>query len=268
MPIYAAAAAGAVILCTMLILFVFGRLKLLNTLTLVSVALAALLTVAAFPFVYDLLSQWLNGGSDPKPLLPVIALALAGCLALAFLLSVLLSIVFRGFIKAPAQTAAELSEAGDQTAAAENDNYLEKIYEKLVQEKNGETPKNEENGDHAENNLEKSVDSSENIDKMGIENIVQNSTVMTIDECIAEAFTRKETGDLEGAVQHFIEALDRNPHRELAFWIVLDICVLYKDLGQVDLAYDILNGYHEAFGDMMDASVKTEIENNLFDIQA
>lgn len=266
-PEYIAVAAGVVIICTILLLLVFGRLKLLNTLTILSVALAVLVTVAAFPFMYGLFAKLWGSGTDPSSIMLVAALTLAGCLVLAFLFSILTSALIPRFVKTPVQ-AAELSEAGNQAAAVGNDNYLEKIYEKLVHENNEESVKNDEITDNTENNLEKSVDSSENIDKMGIENIVQNSVVVTIDECIGEAFTRKEAGDAEGAIQYFIEALEKNPRKELTFWIVLDICVLYKNLGQVDLAYDILNSYHAAFGDMMDASVKEEIKNNLFDIQA
>lgn len=60
-------------------------------------------------------------------------------------------------------------------------------------------------------------------------------------------------------------ALDKKPHRELTFWIILDICVMYKSLGQQDLALEILNGYYEAYGDTMDGRLRDEIVRNLTD---
>lgn len=113
------------------------------------------------------------------------------------------------------------------------------------------------------NNLEISVDSNENIDKMGIENIVHNRNSLTIEDCINEAFRLKGAGDFESAILHHMYALDRKPNKELTFWIILDICVMYKSLGQQELALDILNSYYETYGDTMDIAVKEEIRKNL-----
>lgn len=100
---------------------------------------------------------------------------------------------------------------------------------------------------------------------MGIENKVYDSEAMTIEECIDEAFRLKQTGDFEGAILYFMYALDKKPQRELTFWIILDICVMYKSLGQQDLALEILNGYYEAYGDTMDVRLRDEIIRNLTD---
>ncbi len=120
-----------------------------------------------------------------------------------------------------------------------------------------------ENAAVVENNLEISVDSNENIDKMGIENIVHNRNTLTIEDCINEAFRLKGEGDFESAILHHMYALDKKPNKELTFWIILDICVMYKSLGQQELSLDILNSYYEAYGDAMDISVKEEIRKNL-----
>jgi tetratricopeptide (TPR) repeat protein len=146
-------------------------------------------------------------------------------------------------------------------------NYLEEIYGTMAQESIRETTHVVENDEKVENYLEKSVDSNENIDKMGIENIVQERENLTIDECIEEAFRLKGQGDTEGAILYYMYALDKNPQKELTFWIVLDICTMYKNLGQSELALDILNSYYEIFGNIMDASVRQEIESNLSNIQ-
>jgi hypothetical protein len=126
----------------------------------------------------------------------------------------------------------------------------------------------DENAAVMENNLEISVDSNENIDKMGIENIVHNRNSLTIEDCINEAFRLKGAGDFESAILHHMYALDKKPNKELTFWIILDICVMYKSLGQQELALDILNSYYETYGDTMDISVKEEIRKNLTAVQA
>jgi hypothetical protein len=58
-------------------------------------------------------------------------------------------------------------------------------------------------------------------------------------------------------------ALDKKPQEELTFWIVLDICVMYKSLGQQELALEILNSYYEIYGGTMDDQLRDEIIRNL-----
>ena len=63
-------------------------------------------------------------------------------------------------------------------------------------------------------------------------------------------------------------ALDKKPQKELTFWIILDICVMYKSLGQHDLALEILKSYYKIYGDMMGTLVRDEIIRNLTDVSA
>ena len=268
MPTFAAAATGAVIISTVLILIIFRGLKLLKISTLIAVTIASLISIAALPFLFGLIARFHGSSSFTPSLLLVSVLTLAFLVLIAFLLSILIAVVMPRIAKKASYAGIASSESGKSPAATENINYLEQIYDKLVVENSNENLNYSETREEAENNLEKSVDSSENIDKMGIENIVQNSNIMTIEECIEEAFKLRETEDSEGAILYFMDALDKRPCKELTFWIILDICVLYKSMGQVELAYDILNSYYETFGDLMDVSVKEEIESNLLDIQA
>ncbi len=155
-------------------------------------------------------------------------------------------------------SSSELGTAGD--------NYIENIYLNFVgrnDENISETVKNEEIKGFEENAEEKSVDSIENIDKMGIENNIHDNELLTIEECIDEAFRLRVQGDLEGSILYYMYALDKKPQKELTFWIVLDICVMYKILGQQDLALDILDNYYDIYGEEMDNSVRKEIESNL-----
>ena len=60
-------------------------------------------------------------------------------------------------------------------------------------------------------------------------------------------------------------ALSKEGKKEVVFLIILDICVMYKELGQVELAKEILEGYVTNYGSVMDISVKTEIERKVLD---
>lgn len=113
------------------------------------------------------------------------------------------------------------------------------------------------------NEFTEKVDESIEEVKESVEESFQEVSEPNIEEYIDEAFRLKESGDLEGAILQYLYALDENPENELAFWIVLDICVMYKSLGQVELAKDILNNYYDQFGDIMEDDVKDEIERNL-----
>ncbi len=93
--------------------------------------------------------------------------------------------------------------------------------------------------------------------------VYDNSSTLTIDDCIDKAFQLKTAGDLEGAILYYMYALDKKPENELVFWVILDICVLYKSLGQSELALDILRSYQSGYGEIMDNSIRKEIENNL-----
>jgi len=96
-----------------------------------------------------------------------------------------------------------------------------------------------------------------------INEIVPNDSNIAIDEIIEEGFKLKEKGDYEGAIINFLYALDRRPADDLARWIVLDICVMYKQLGQVELAREVLDSYLKEYGIEMDEALKSEIELNL-----
>ncbi len=162
------------------------------------------------------------------------------------------------------------STKSNSTGAA-GDNYIEEIFLNFVGRNEDDltaVANNVENEGLGKNCDEKSVDSNENIDKMGIENNIQDSGSLTIEECIDEAYRLREQGDPEGSILYYMYALDKKPQKELTFWIILDICVMYKSLGQQDLALDILDSYYDIYGDEMDSSIKKEIARNLTDIRA
>lgn len=94
----------------------------------------------------------------------------------------------------------------------------------------------------------------------GANDIMQNKS---LDEIIDEGFKLKKQGDYEGAIINFLYALDNRPADDVARLIVLDICVMYKQLGQVELAKKVLDSYIAEYGIVMDEALKYEIELNL-----
>jgi tetratricopeptide (TPR) repeat protein len=96
--------------------------------------------------------------------------------------------------------------------------------------------------------------------------ISKASEDLGIAQYIDEAFRLKGLGDFEGAILYYMYALDKNPDKDAVFWIVLDTCVLYKELGQIGLAKEILESYVSSYGDLMDVAVRAEIESNLINI--
>ncbi|MEN2774688.1 hypothetical protein ABCY62_06480 [Acetivibrio clariflavus] len=90
-----------------------------------------------------------------------------------------------------------------------------------------------------------------------------NELKKSLAEIIDEGFKLKEQGDYEGAIINFLYALDSHPPDDVAHWILLDICVMYKQLGQVELAKEVLDNYVKEYGIIMDEGLKYEIELNL-----
>jgi hypothetical protein len=85
-------------------------------------------------------------------------------------------------------------------------------------------------------------------------------------ELLDLAFKQKSNEDYQGAIESFTQALNvvaEDESNEVVFWIVLDICILYKKLGQGELAKEILNGYYSEYKGLMSEEIREKIENNL-----
>jgi tetratricopeptide (TPR) repeat protein len=118
--------------------------------------------------------------------------------------------------------------------------------------------------------IEKNVDTPDIIDKMGvdktpIENVPYlDSNGLSLNEIIDKAFILKQNGREVEAASLYIEALDMKPDNEAAFWIILDICSIYKSAGQTELAEDILLTYIDEFEHLMSEEVKDQILQGLY----
>ncbi len=87
--------------------------------------------------------------------------------------------------------------------------------------------------------------------------------VSVVESFINKAFECKYGDRKEEAIEYYIQALQHEPDNEMLFWIVLDICVLYKQLGLSELAKSILEGLVSKYGAAIKPEVKMEIMNHL-----
>lgn len=86
---------------------------------------------------------------------------------------------------------------------------------------------------------------------------------LTIEQCIDKAFVLKESGRFLEAIEYNIEVLDRKPDDQLMLWVVVDICSLYKQLGNDEMAREMMQSYIESFGENMDEKTKEELLKNI-----
>lgn len=278
MLIYIIVVFGIVVITSALLMYILNKIEMLNYRMILAVSVSSVLAGLLFPGIFNLISTYKSGILDVANMTFVLAATLVLYIMLVFILSIIISIVIpdstfaviasgikkvRIYGAAQTPTVEKLEAAGNENSNQET-NYLEEIYGSLVAENANIGSNDDIKAQELENNLEKSVDSVINIDKMGLETFKQDiSSHLSLEECLDEAFRLKGQDDFEGAILYFMYALDRKPDKDLAFWIVLDICVLYKSMSQVEFARDMLSSYFDAYSDFMDTSIRDEIEKNL-----
>ena len=291
MPVYSTTAVIIILFSTLALLFYMNKSRILGFRTLTSAAVSSLVACIAFPLIFSGLSG--SGAFFATP----------GGAALAFLLAFIAYIVLILVSSAMIYSLiTEKGERQISESLRNNGAVLfikrilpvRKALEPAIQMEGENTaiqyiPIVEEPAETMESEVsqafdtgyfhEKSVDTEQIIDKMGSENDVDKDQNIEMPDaesavlvqaagedvlsCIEEAFRLKNDGDLEGSILYYMYALDRNPENELIFLIILDICAMYKSLGQIELARDILMSYSTHYGNQMDPSVRAEIEMNL-----
>lgn len=266
MVIYVITVICTILVSSAVIFLLMHRSRLLDFKTLSFIMIASLISAIALPGIYGVVFRY--AGSDMES--STVAILIAAIFAIFTLVIFILGLAVSRI--APRIGAASGKQGSlEAEAHSEEGNYLEQIFTSFIGgsdvDSGDKPPNNDDIVDMETNILEKSVDSEENIDKMGIENIIQDRDSMTIEECIEEAFRLKGSGDCEGAILYYMYALDKKPSKELTFWIILDICVLYKSLGLLEMALEILNNYYMA-GGVFDEFSKDEIEKNLSEMRA
>ncbi len=90
-----------------------------------------------------------------------------------------------------------------------------------------------------------------------------SNTEANVQSLVVKAFEYKDKGRRAEAVEYYMKALQHNPDKEMLFWIVLDVCALYKQLGLASLAQSILEGIVEEYEAVIKPEIKEEIIKNL-----
>lgn len=90
-----------------------------------------------------------------------------------------------------------------------------------------------------------------------------HGTETDVQSFIDKAFEYKGKGKNVEAVEQYMKALEHNPDTDMIFWIVLDVCALYKQLGLSALARSILEGIVERYNTVIKPEIKEEIIRNL-----
>lgn len=83
------------------------------------------------------------------------------------------------------------------------------------------------------------------------------------EDYVLKAFECKDEDNKVEAVEYYMKAMQHQPDNEMVFWIVLDVCALYKQLGLSDLAQIILEGLVNEYGAAIQPEIKEEIMKNL-----
>lgn len=257
---YILVAAVFIAVTTAIVIAILNRFIKLNISFAITIAIGSLLTGLVFPALYGWVSELFSKRTDNYYFVLTIALTVVLYLILALILALIIAkVVFKG---KPLSTPIERSTG----AQVEKSDFLTELYKH-----------------YSEYDAEKSrivkeiVDREENIDKMGIDenyDIVENDDIdennddidenNDINSYIEKAFRQKENGDLEGAALSCIKILESQPCNELFFLTLLDICSIYKELGQKRLAHEMLKGYAEIYGELMNPEVFREINRNLY----
>ena len=109
--------------------------------------------------------------------------------------------------------------------------------------------------------LKKSVDTAQNLDKMGMSLDIQpNSKEKAIDIIITHAFDSLYGGKLEEAAGYFYQAIGMEPPVSLEIKIAIQLSMVYYELGQADLSLDVLKSYSEKYQDELSDEDKASIE--------
>lgn len=90
----------------------------------------------------------------------------------------------------------------------------------------------------------------------------KSQTEITVEQYIDFAFKAKKEGRFMEAVEYYIKALEKKPEEQLILWIIIDVCSLYKELGQESLAKEMIESYFETIGDSISPEVRNDISKN------
>jgi tetratricopeptide (TPR) repeat protein len=247
MHTYALAAVAIVILSSMVLAYILKRNNLFNIRLFLSAVVSSIVVSLLFPFLLGRIYGSAGFITSESGIIPAFLIAFLIYLILLFVISFLISFFISD--KKLNQVFSNRGMGFFQKAYDEVSSILGQQLRSII------SPTFQKPDDENEETrlFEQTKEETRSHDLMEL----------NINECIDEAFRLKEQGDFEGAILYYMYALDKNPDKGLTFWIVLDVCTMYKFLGQVELSRGILEEYLRNYSEIMDKSLIAEIKKNL-----
>lgn len=106
------------------------------------------------------------------------------------------------------------------------------------------------------------TEENKNDEVQKVEKIETAEAATTVEQYIDLAFTAKKEGKLMEAIEFYIQALEKKPEEQLILWIIIDVCSLYRELGQESLAKEMILSYIETAGNSISQEVKDDLIKN------
>ena len=118
-----------------------------------------------------------------------------------------------------------------------------------------------------------SVDTAQNIDKMGIGTDSRqiskqhNEDIDNLNYLVNCAFDSLGSGKLEEAAEYFYSAIDRHPPLSLEVQIAIQLAMIYSEIGHAELSLDILRGYIFNYKEFLSDSDMAALEAGVGNIE-
>jgi len=130
-------------------------------------------------------------------------------------------------------------------------------------------PEKDENDGIDDEYGKNTVDTIQNIDKMGMTiEFHEDSKTIEINILIDNAFDSLNAGRLEEAAEYFYSAIVKKPSLGLEIKIAIQLGMIYHELGHADLSLDILTNYRDKYQDQFTEEDKASIEAGINIIEA
>jgi len=244
---YTTAAITAIVVLSLVLMFITRKSGLVNVSLLVLTGLGSAIVSCSFAWIYTIfLGLNLNNAGYMNPI-PALLIS-------SVLVVILLLVITVAVLKISCQ---KRMDACVETGEAVGNN------EQDASEADRQSESEEVNNDN------QYLGAGQPASEFNTIGLVENAAGLaenreyTAEDYVNDAIAKKDSGDFEGAVQACISALEKKPGYDLVFSVVLDICTMYKDLGKKELAEYILQSYALNYAHLMDEDTRLRMEEIL-----
>ena len=230
--------------------FIFKRVGIHAKSLIISIAALNILFCAIFPLLFAFISGG-AGASDGSPArgLPVVFFVLV-ILTLIYIAFIIWRVALRspGFLLNMPIPTPDSAETGGEAVLA---------------------PNNAEDASIMTGNEKDIIDTALNIDKMGIITASQiDADNYDVNALLNRAFDSLGGGRLDEAAECFYGAMEKHPPLNLEIQIAIQLCMVYIELGQAELAFDILVGYNDQYRNRLSEEDKSILETGISMIES